>query len=137
MDKLVEGLAPAFAAGLAVQQLLEILGPLLDKTKLNKKIVLELISLVMGLGLAFGTGLRVLQVFGIASTDFWDLIVTGLIISGGTESFNSILKYMGYSKENAKKQLVSSEEANPEKDAQAEAPAMAEAPVLGADRVPG
>lgn len=137
MDKLVEGLAPAFAAGLAVQQLLEILGPLLDKTKVNKKIVLELISLVMGLGLAFGTGLRVLQVFGIASADFWDLIVTGLIISGGTESFNSILKYMGYSKENAKKQLVSSEEGNPEKDAQAKAPAMAEAPVLGADRVPG
>lgn len=137
MDKLVESLAPAFAAGLAVQQLLEILGPLLDKTKVNKKITLELISLVMGLGLAFGTGLRVLQVFGITSAGFWDLIVTGLIISGGTESFNSILKYMGYSKANAKKQLASSEDGDSVKETQAKVLPVAETPVLGADRVPG
>ncbi|MGD0174858.1 MAG: hypothetical protein ABSC61_10625 [Anaerolineales bacterium] len=41
MDKLVMALGPAFAAGFAVQRLLEILDPLLDKinfVKENKKL---------------------------------------------------------------------------------------------------
>ena len=100
MDKLVVALGPAFAAGFAVQQLLEILGPLVDKIKTDKKLVLGLLSLLIGLGLAFGAGLRVLQPLGVANVPFvLDAIVTALIISAGTEGFNSIMKFLGYTKD--------------------------------------
>jgi hypothetical protein len=100
MDKLVVALGPAFAAGFAVQQLLEILSPLVDKIKTDKKLVLGLLSLLIGLVLAFGAGLRVLQPLGVANVNFvLDAIVTALIISAGTEGFNSIMKFLGYTKD--------------------------------------
>lgn len=105
MDKFVLAFGPAFASGFAIQRLLEILDPILDKTPLikdYKKITLGVVSLIFGLVLAFGIGLRVLQPLGIASADFFDGIVTALIISAGTEGFNSIMKFIGYSKENKK-----------------------------------
>ena len=136
MDKLVEGLGPAFAAGFAVQQLLEILGPVLDKTKVNKKLFLGLISLVLGFALASGAGLHVLQAFGNANAGFWDIVVSGLIISGGTEGFNSIMKYLGYSKDNAKKNLKSSEVGTSEKDARTQAPLITDTPGIEANTLP-
>jgi len=102
MDKLIIALGPAFATGFALQQLLEILTPLLEKLGLNKKLFLSLISLLVGLVFAFGAGLRVLQPLGITNAGVWDLIVTGLIISAGTEGFNSIMKFMGYTKDQSK-----------------------------------
>jgi len=107
MDKLVESLGPAFAAGLAVQQLLEILGPVLVRIKINRKIFLSLVSLGLGFVLAAGAGLHVLQAFGVANAGIWDVVVTGLIISGGTEGFNSIMKFMGYAKTRVKENLKS------------------------------
>ena len=104
MDKLVVALGPAFAAGFAVQQLLELLDPLVDKIKVDKKLVLGIVSFVIGLVLAFGTGLRVLQPLGVANVDFWDAIVTALIVSAGTEGFNSIIKFMGYTKDTRRKE---------------------------------
>jgi hypothetical protein len=104
MDKLVVALGPAFAAGLAIQQILEILDPLVTKIigTADKKLVLGLVSFITGLALAFGAGLRVLQPLGITNADFWDAIVTGLIVSAGTEGFNSIMKFLGYIKEKKK-----------------------------------
>jgi hypothetical protein len=102
MDKLVTALGPAFAAGFAVQQLLEILDPLMDKIKVDKKFLLGVVSLIAGLVLSFGAGLRVLQPLGVTGSDIWDAIVTGLIVSAGTEGFNSIMKFLGYSKEKQK-----------------------------------
>jgi len=105
MDKLVAALGPAFAAGFALQRLLEILDPLLDKIKWvkgNKKVVLGLVSLAVGLVLAIGIGLRVLRPLGVAGADPADIAVTALIVSSGTEGFNSILKFLGYTKENKK-----------------------------------
>jgi hypothetical protein len=105
MDTLVAALGPVFAAGFAVQRLLEILDPLLDKIKLikdNKKIILGLVSLVIGFILAFGIGLRVLQPLGVSGADLLDVFVTALIVSAGTEGFNSILKFLGYTKEDKK-----------------------------------
>jgi len=101
MDNLVVALGPAFAAGFAVQQLLEILDPVVEKFKVNKKLLLGLVSLVIGFVLAAGAGLRVLQPLGITNASFWDIIVTGLIISGGTEGVNSIMKFLGYTKDRA------------------------------------
>jgi len=102
MDKLIIALGPAFATGFALQQLSEILTPLLEKLGLNKKLFLSLVSLVVGLVFAFGAGLRVLQPLGVTNAGVWDLIVTGLIISAGTEGFNSIMKFMGYTKDQSK-----------------------------------
>jgi hypothetical protein len=102
METIVIALGPVFAAGFAIQQLLEILDPLLDKIKADKKLILGLLSLVIGLALAFGAGLRVLEPLGAKTVGFWDSVVTGLIISAGTEGINSIMKFLGYSKERQK-----------------------------------
>ena len=100
LDKLVVALGPAFACGFAVQQLLEILDPVVDKIKGDKKLVVGIVSLVVGLVLAFGAGLRVLQPLGVPNANYYvDVIVTALIISAGTEGFNSVMKFLGYSKD--------------------------------------
>jgi len=106
MDKLITALAPLFAAGLGIQQLGELLSPVVDKISAdNKKIILGIVSLTLGLVLAFTAKLHVLQLLGVAPAsglDTVDAIVTGLIISGGTEGINSILKFLKYTKEDKK-----------------------------------
>jgi len=101
VDDLVLALGPVFAAGFAVQQLLEILDPLVIKIigKGDKKLILGLVSLAVGLALAFGSGLSVLRPLKLADAGWVDAVVTGLILSAGTEGINSILKYLGYSKD--------------------------------------
>ena len=98
-------LGPVFAAGLAIQQLLELLDSLLLKKWIAddcKKFWLGLLSLIAGLVLAFCAGLRVLQPLGAIVPEFWDKLATGLIISGGTQGINSIMKFLGYAKEEKK-----------------------------------
>jgi hypothetical protein len=107
MDNLVFALAPAFAAGFALQRLLEILDPILDKAErlLNKRIFLGLLSLFSGFGLARGLGLGVLRHMTPESASvppLLDYLVTSLIISGGTEGFNAVMKFMSYKKEETK-----------------------------------
>jgi hypothetical protein len=103
MDKLITALAPVFAAGLAIQQLGEILDPILDKVgPTYKRVVLALVSLSLGLIVAFGANLHVLALLGAPDDDVLNPLVTGLIISGGTEGINSILKFLKYKKEDAK-----------------------------------
>jgi hypothetical protein len=103
---LVKALAPAFAAGFALQRLLEILDPILDRIKNgeNQKIVLGLISFAAGLGLASWPKIRVLSQLVAPDTvpSVLDYLVTALIVSGGTEGFNSILKFLSFKKEEAK-----------------------------------
>jgi len=105
MDTLLVALGPAFAAGFAVQRLLEILDPVLESAKGlkdHKKTVLGLTSLIAGLALAFGLGLRVLEPLGVASAPIIDGVVTALVVSAGTEGFNSILKLLTYAKDDKK-----------------------------------
>ena len=116
MDKLVTALAPVFAAGFAVQQLLEILTSIFNLDTRPafqnwKKAILGLISLGIGLVLAFNVdALRVLQPLfldasGKATATInpnLDHVVTALVISAGTEGVNSILKFMKYAKEGKK-----------------------------------
>jgi hypothetical protein len=96
-------LGPAFAAGFAVQQLLEIADPLialLGLTATAKKALLGFLSLCIGLTIAYVCGLRVLQALESSTTQVpGDLFVTGVVISAGTEGFNSIMKFLGYSKD--------------------------------------
>jgi hypothetical protein len=115
MEQLVVALGPAFAAGFAIQRLLEILDPFfeMERVKESKKMILGLVSLAVGLLLAFGIGLRVLQPLGVFSSDYLDAIVTGLIISAGSEGFNSILKFLGYAKEGKKADAAEKKEEVP------------------------
>ncbi len=101
METLIIGLGPAFAAGFAIQQLIEKIDPLFAKVK-QKGVILGLLSLALGIGLAFGAGIKVLEPLGSAAPGFWDQIITGLIISGGSEGINSVMKFLGYKKAEAK-----------------------------------
>ena len=103
MDKLIIALGPVFASGLGIQQLAEMLDPVLDKVGPDyKKVVVSVVSLVLGLALAFGAGLHTLQPLGVDKAGLLDPLLTGLIISGGTEGINSILKFLKYTKEDKK-----------------------------------
>lgn len=99
MENLLNAFAPAFAAALGLQQLIEVLDPVFSWFKGNKGMILKPLSLVAGLVLSFFAGLRVLDHLGYAGAPIWDIFITGLIISGGTEGFNSIMKFLGYTKE--------------------------------------
>lgn len=107
---LVTALAPAFAAGVAVQRLIEIADHPLTKAigEENKKGGLGLLSLFAGLCLSYGLGLRVLIHLGVIDSNvvaFLDYFVTGLIVSAGTEGFNSILKFASYKKDEKKAEV--------------------------------
>jgi len=102
VGKVVIALGPAFACGFAVQRLMGIFDPLLDrwKDKTAKTLVLGLLSLGLGWWLACAAGLQVLHHLGATTVSHQlDCFVTGVVISGGTEGFNTILKFMGYAKE--------------------------------------
>jgi hypothetical protein len=122
VDKLVVALGPAFAAGLAIQQFLEISDPIVSKLLQQdyKKLVLNALALAVGLALAFGAGLQVLKPLGIENHHTIDSIATGLIISGGTQGINSILKFMGYAKEGKKAEAVEKTQDAKKKEALAE-----------------
>lgn len=122
MDSLVKALAPVFAAGFAIQQLLELLDPLLSRfvDVAWKKVILGLISLVIGLILSGFGGFRTLLPLFQASSGStpWnhpvlDVIVTGLILSAGTEGLNSIMKFLGYAKETKKAEAATAQASTP------------------------
>jgi hypothetical protein len=116
LDKLIPALAPVFAAGLGIQQLGEILSPVLEKISPdNKKIVIGVFSLTLGLVVAFQLKLYALHVLlGKPAGDyaFADAMITGLIISGGTEGINSILKFLKFKKEETKNEAAAKSPAN-------------------------
>jgi len=114
MDKLLTALAPAFAVGLGMQKLLELLDPVVDailgaieasdadRVRL-KKLTAGALSLTAGIILSAVAELGVLSALRATSLKGpqWvvDVIVTGLIVSGGTEGMNSIVKFLGYAKD--------------------------------------
>lgn len=123
METLLAALGPALAAGLAVQRLLEILdGPIDHLVKLAwweksaagrkalKRLANNLVAVGIGFWLAFTLDLDILAALG-ADTDsagagWLDGAVTGLIVSTGTEGVNSIVKFLGYKKEEKKVQAA-------------------------------
>src|SRR5258705_7252518 len=103
MEKLITMLAPVFAAGFAVQQLLELLTSVLDLDAREgfqkfKKAILGLVALVVGFILAYNGYLQVLHPLFVSETqinpathevtfyyshaipNYLDFIVTGLVI---------------------------------------------------------
>jgi hypothetical protein len=115
--KVAVALAPAFACGFAVQQALQIIDPLVsmqkDVSKADganiKRSVMGLISLFLGIIIAYLGKVQVIEPLSkITETASFSLPgwlavgVNGLIISAGTEGFNSIMKFLSYQKEAAK-----------------------------------
>jgi hypothetical protein len=57
----------------------------------------------MGLWIANAAQLQMIHALGGAQVSkSLDMFVTGLVISGGTEGFNSIMKFLSYKKEEKK-----------------------------------
>ena len=111
MDALVLALAPAFVGGFAVQRLLELIDPVADgfipgkgQGKARwKKGILGIVAIVVGVGFAVVAGVRVLDPISTTAVPDWmDIAATGLVVSAGTEGLNSIMKYIGYKKEEQK-----------------------------------
>ena len=104
------GLVPAFVAGFAVQQLLELLDPIISRiTKSSgqaddlKKSVMNVIAIGFAAVITFGSDdIRILSALGIKPDPWFDGVVTMFVISAGTNGVNSILKFMSYKKEEAK-----------------------------------
>ena len=106
MDKMLETLTPAFVASFALQQLIELLDPMLDAlVRPAKKWILSLVALAFALVLTFGFGFRLLAPLGYGQPTWLDGIVTALFLTGGTKGMNDLLKWLGYKKEGAKKAL--------------------------------
>jgi hypothetical protein len=83
----------------------------------KKKFVLSIISLIVGIALAALGDLRVLAPLGVADNEGVDVIITGLFITGGTEGFNSVMKFLGYKKEEQKVETDTKRKADPDSDA--------------------
>jgi len=111
---IAKALLPAFAAGFAVQQFLELVDPIYtgilsmlapsagsnDGTR-AKKVVFSIVSFLLGLWLA-KHNILVLKPLGIDISPRVDLLVSAIFISAGTEGLNSLMKFAGYKKEQKK-----------------------------------
>ena len=116
MQQLIMKLAPVFAAGFAVQQLLEILTSFLDLDsnptfQKFKKPILGAVALAAGMVLAIDLNLAVLQPLLTLADEkvtltggklIFEYLVTGLVLSAGTEGINSIVKFMQHAKDQMK-----------------------------------
>ena len=115
LDKIITALAPVFAAGFAVQQLLEILTSFFDLDskeffKNYKKPILGSVALALGYALATQLDHGVLGILqGSDKYTTIDQLATALIISAGTEGINSILKFLKYSKEEKKRDAAAAD----------------------------
>lgn len=101
MDELARALGPAFAAGSRCRGCsswwIPVVDALVSGNAKAQKVVLSQVSLGAGIALAGWASLRVLEPLGIAN-ETADVVVTGLSITGGTEGFNSVMKFLGYKK---------------------------------------
>jgi hypothetical protein len=99
METLVDALGPIFVASFALQQLLELLDPALERLiKEHKDWIMSAIAFLAGLLLTMLLRLRMLNVFGVGQLGWLDALVTALFISGGTKWLNDLLKIVQYRK---------------------------------------
>ncbi len=99
METLVKALGPVFVASFALQQLLELLDPALERLiSEHKAWILSATAFVVGLLLTVLLNLRILNVFGVSRFGWLDALVTALFISGGTKWLNDLLKIVQYRK---------------------------------------
>lgn len=110
MNELINALAPAFVAGFALQQLIELLDPVLEQfLKPHKKWILSVVAITLGLFLTLALDLRILRALGVARLPWLDAILTSFFVAGNTKGINDLLKLIGYKKEEAKIALKKSQ----------------------------
>lgn len=122
ISAVVYALAVPFACGVAVQRLLAILDAFDTWTGADattRASISAFVSFLCGLVVAIGGHIRILAAIAVAlkvasafkpdnciHPTFWatgvDVAATALIVSAGTEGFNSIIKFLGYAKEQTK-----------------------------------
>jgi hypothetical protein len=99
MNPLVESLAPVVITGFALQQLIGLLDPILKRWfKADREWSLSVIAFITGLALSLLLDLRVLRPFGLIRMGWLDVILTALLITGGTKWVNDLTKVIGYKK---------------------------------------
>jgi hypothetical protein len=99
MNPLVEAFGPVFIAGFALQQLIDLLDPILDKwVKADKEWILSVVAFLLGLALSLLLDLRVLRPFGVLRMGWLDTLLTALLITGGTKWVNDLTKVISYKK---------------------------------------
>jgi hypothetical protein len=103
MQGLIEVLGPAFVASFALQQLIELLDPILDVIiRAHKKWILSLVSLSVGLILAIVLDLGIMRALDVTIPVWLDILVTALFLTGSTKGINDLLKLIGYKKQSLK-----------------------------------
>jgi hypothetical protein len=116
---IVTALGPAFAGPMAIQHVNELLDPLASRTSSDpnkKKTIMGIFSVALALAALYcAPQLRILHVLqSYADSEhwmcFWDDILSALIISTGTEGVNSIVKFLGYAKEQKKSDAAKSKD---------------------------
>jgi hypothetical protein len=111
ISDIVKALAPAFVAGFAVQQAVEVVSsvaafaPKFDDNVKIKKATLSVVAVAFAACIVAALDLDVLKVFNateVCPSPVWHGIITTIFSSAGTEGFNSLLKWLSYKKEDAK-----------------------------------
>ncbi|HEY6767446.1 MAG TPA: hypothetical protein VI386_22020 [Candidatus Sulfotelmatobacter sp.] len=104
MDQLdlIKALTVPFFAGLVVQRLVEILDTYTTAKIANdnaKKFVVGILSLIFSLLLVGFGHIYIFTALKWPMDTTLDLIASGIFISGGSEGFNSLMKFANYKKE--------------------------------------
>lgn len=99
MNPWAESLGPVVISSFALQQLLELIDPFLERfIKTNKAMAHSLLSFLAALGLSLLLELRALRPFGLTRLAWLDTLLTALLITGGTKWVNDLVKVMSYKK---------------------------------------
>ncbi len=99
MDEIIVLLAPAVVVSIALQQLLELLDPVLEAViRPHKKWILSAVALTLAIVLTLGLDLRLLAPLGHTQAPVLDVALTALFLLGGSKGFNDLLKWVGYKK---------------------------------------
>jgi hypothetical protein len=100
MSPWAESLGPVVITGFALQQLLELIDPLLERYfKANKALIHNLIAFGCALFISVFLRLRALRPFGVEHVPWLDLLITALLVTGGTRWVNDLVKIMRYKKQ--------------------------------------
>ena len=99
MSPWAESLGPVIITGFALQQLLELIDPLLDRfARQHKSLLHSLIAFVISLVLCLLLDLHALRPFGVTGLPGLDTLLTALLITGGTRWVNDLVKVLSYKK---------------------------------------
>ncbi len=97
MSPWAESLGPVVITGFALQQFIELIDPILERwARQYKGLTASLIAFFLGLTLSVLLDLRALRPFGVTRLAWLDILLTALIITGGTKWVNDLVKVMRY-----------------------------------------